>query len=208
MRGVISKQNNKLLVKVELVDLETEQILRSEQISAPDGDLLRLRGGLTSVIATDFIFYGGAEKTLIKSIRQKIRKKMNNQESAQTRKLDESLKDATGATVAEAQEENNILAFKSWTWDAIQVGDCRIESGARFTLYSDASTHWTCDISSGDTGDEWDEYFRIKIRRTSSSCSIRENIISMFLKGTLKNAGTSIAAQIPNLRDTTTKQRL
>lgn len=54
-----------------------------------------------------------------------------------------------------------ILSAKPWSFDAIQRGDCRIEAGATFTLFSDGSTLWVCDISSGDSGDEWDGFFRI-----------------------------------------------
>lgn len=69
--------------------------------------------------------------------------------------------EANEVVVAEAQDSNRILASKSWTWGAIRRGDCTIEAGARFTLYSDGSTHWVCDISSTDSGDEWDGSFRI-----------------------------------------------
>lgn len=70
--------------------------------------------------------------------------------------------EASDFSTADAQDTNQLLAYKWWTFDPIQTGDCLIEAGATFTLYSDGSTHWTCDISSGDTGDEWDGYFRVK----------------------------------------------
>jgi hypothetical protein len=63
---------------------------------------------------------------------------------------------------AEAQENNRILASKSWTWGKIERGDCDINAGATFTLFSDGSTHWVCDIRSDDSGDEWDGFFRVK----------------------------------------------
>ena len=69
--------------------------------------------------------------------------------------------EAVDIVTAEAQETNNILASKSWTWAAIRRGDCTIENGARFTLFSDGSTHWVCDISSTDSGDEWDGSFTV-----------------------------------------------
>lgn len=62
---------------------------------------------------------------------------------------------------AAAQTKNNILASKSWTWGQIRRGDCTIDAGATFTLFSDGSTHWVCDISSTDSGDEWDGRFRV-----------------------------------------------
>ena len=43
----------------------------------------------------------------------------------------------------------------------IRRGDCTIDAGATFTLFSDGSTNWTCDISSTDSGDEWDGSFRV-----------------------------------------------
>lgn len=61
---------------------------------------------------------------------------------------------------SDAQERNEILASKFWTWSLIRRGDCTIEN-ATFTLFSDGSTHWICDISSTDSGDEWDGVFRI-----------------------------------------------
>ena len=62
----------------------------------------------------------------------------------------------------EAQDNNRILASKSWTWGKIERGDCDINQGATFTLFSDGSTHWVCDIRSDDSGDEWDGFFRVK----------------------------------------------
>jgi hypothetical protein len=63
--------------------------------------------------------------------------------------------------LGDAQEKNNILASRTWTWGAIGRGDCTIDAGAAFTLFSDGSTNWTCDISSTDSGDEWDGAFRV-----------------------------------------------
>jgi len=63
--------------------------------------------------------------------------------------------------LAAPQEKNRIMASKTWTWNAIRRGDCTIDAGASFTLYSDGSTRWVCDISSTDSGDEWDGFFRV-----------------------------------------------
>ena len=68
---------------------------------------------------------------------------------------------SSSLVIAEAQEKNQILASKSWSWGQIRRGDCTIDAGATFTLFSDGSTHWICDISSTDSGDEWDGAFRI-----------------------------------------------
>lgn len=79
----------------------------------------------------------------------------------------ETTKQATNAqqsldlVAAEAQEKNQILASKSWAWGEIRRGDCTVYAGATFTLFSDGSTHWICDISSTDSGDEWDGAFRV-----------------------------------------------
>ena len=62
---------------------------------------------------------------------------------------------------AEAQQQNQILASKFWTWGEIRRGDCTIHAVATFTLFSDGSTLWVCDISSSDSGDEWDGVFRV-----------------------------------------------
>jgi hypothetical protein len=69
--------------------------------------------------------------------------------------------EANDVVIAEEQARHRILASKTWTWNVIRRGDCTIEAGARFTLYSDGSTRWVCDISSTDSGDEWDGRFRI-----------------------------------------------
>jgi len=72
-----------------------------------------------------------------------------------------SLERSSKLGVAEAQEKNQILASKYWTWGEIRRGDCTIDGGATFTLFSDGSTTWVCDISSSDSGDEWDGAFRV-----------------------------------------------
>lgn len=54
---------------------------------------------------------------------------------------------------------------KVFTFDAIQTGDCLVESGATFTLYEDGATRWNCEISSGDTGDEWTMFITVKDSR-------------------------------------------
>lgn len=41
----------------------------------------------------------------------------------------------------------------TWSND-INVGDCTIHKGAKFTLDSAGNNQWECDISSTDTGDE------------------------------------------------------
>jgi hypothetical protein len=69
--------------------------------------------------------------------------------------------DASHLVVADAQTKNRILASKTWTWTEIRRGDCTIDAGATFILFSDGSTNWTCNISSTDSGDEWDGRFRI-----------------------------------------------
>lgn len=77
-----------------------------------------------------------------------------------TNQLDLSLA-SSDLMIADAQQKNQILASKSWTWGEIRRGDCTIDAGATFTLFSDGSTNWTCDISSTDSGDEWDGSFRV-----------------------------------------------
>jgi hypothetical protein len=73
----------------------------------------------------------------------------------------ESGQSSSDLVVANAQVKNRILASKTWTWGEIRRGDCTIDAGAAFTLFSDGSTNWTCNISSTDTGDEWDGAFRV-----------------------------------------------
>ena len=72
-----------------------------------------------------------------------------------------SFQQANRFALADAQEQNQILASKFWTWSEIRRGDCTIDAGATFTLFSDGSTLWVCDISSTDSGDEWDGGFRV-----------------------------------------------
>jgi hypothetical protein len=81
---------------------------------------------------------------------------MENQATQQA-----SLQQSSKFALAEAQEDNQILASKFWTWEQIRRGDCTIDAGATFTLFSDGSTTWVCDISSSDSGDEWDGAFRV-----------------------------------------------
>ena len=50
---------------------------------------------------------------------------------------------------------------KSWTFGEIKRGDCTIAPGGTFTLFSDGSQRWTCNISSTDSGDEWDGHFEV-----------------------------------------------
>jgi len=73
----------------------------------------------------------------------------------------ESLQSASELGLADAQVKNSILASKFWTFGQIRRGDCTIDAGATFTLFSDGSTSWVCDISSTDSGDEWEGSFRI-----------------------------------------------
>ena len=73
----------------------------------------------------------------------------------------ESFQSASELGLADAQEKNQIQASKFGTWDQIRRGDCTIDAGATFTLFSDGSTSWVCDISSTDSGDEWDGFFRV-----------------------------------------------
>jgi Family of unknown function (DUF6294) len=62
-----------------------------------------------------------------------------------------------------APNENSAFASKAFTFaDAIQRGSCRIEPGAVFTLYSDGSSNWNCEISSGDTNDTWKGTFSFR----------------------------------------------
>jgi Family of unknown function (DUF6294) len=50
--------------------------------------------------------------------------------------------------------------WTSFTFPEIRRGDCKIFAGAKFTLHSDGSASWECDIMSTDTGDEWRGTFR------------------------------------------------
>lgn len=54
-----------------------------------------------------------------------------------------------------------LQASKLWTWIKVERGDCTIKN-ASFTLFEDGSTNWSCDISSTDSGDEWEGFFSIK----------------------------------------------
>lgn len=73
----------------------------------------------------------------------------------------ESFQSASELGLADAQEKNQIQSSKFWTWGQIRRGDCTIDAGATFTLFSDGSTSWVCDISSTDSGDERDGFFRV-----------------------------------------------
>jgi hypothetical protein len=73
--------------------------------------------------------------------------------------------DAHSVTTGEELREDVLYEWKRWTFKALQVGDCLIEAGAVFTLYSDGATTWTCELSSGDTGDEMTCFFFFKDSR-------------------------------------------
>ena len=45
------------------------------------------------------------------------------------------------------------------TQGPIRRGDCTIAAGAEFRFHLNGVTHWQCNISSTDTGDEWDGHF-------------------------------------------------
>jgi hypothetical protein len=42
------------------------------------------------------------------------------------------------------------------TSSELHIGDCTLMTGAEFIFYVDGFTHWECNLSSTDTGDEWD----------------------------------------------------
>lgn len=62
--------------------------------------------------------------------------------------------DAAGSAAA-------LQAATSWTFGEIKRGDCTIAPGGTFTLFSNGAQRWTCNVSSTDTGDEWDGRFEI-----------------------------------------------
>lgn len=72
---------------------------------------------------------------------------------------------AHSVTTGQEVKDNVLHDWRKWTFKALQVGDCLIEPGAEFTLYDDGSTTWTCELSSGDTGDEMTCFFFIQDSR-------------------------------------------
>jgi len=68
-----------------------------------------------------------------------------------------SLEPRSGA----AGVEPALQVAKSWTFGEIKRGDCTIAPGGTFTLFSNGAQRWTCNVSSTDTGDEWDGRFEI-----------------------------------------------
>jgi hypothetical protein len=53
------------------------------------------------------------------------------------------------------------LGARAWVWGGeIRRGHCHILSGATYTIFTDGSTHWKCDISSSHKDDAWLGYFR------------------------------------------------
>jgi hypothetical protein len=54
------------------------------------------------------------------------------------------------------------IAYTLWVWPEIKRGDCTIAAGASYRLYENGVTHWECDISSTDSGDEWRGSFAIQ----------------------------------------------
>jgi hypothetical protein len=47
------------------------------------------------------------------------------------------------------------LAWKSYTWNAIFTGDCVMQQGATWTLYSDGTASFDGTVGSSDGGDAW-----------------------------------------------------
>lgn len=50
------------------------------------------------------------------------------------------------------------LNYWSFRFAELKRGDCTIRNG-EFRFYEDGSSHWECDISSSDSGDEWEGSF-------------------------------------------------
>ncbi|MCY7375863.1 MAG: protein kinase [Pyrinomonadaceae bacterium] len=65
LRGKIEKENGRLSVAVELLDLSDGKVLWAEKLSAATTDLLKIRDALTTVIADKFQTTPGREKQLI-----------------------------------------------------------------------------------------------------------------------------------------------
>ena len=64
---------------------------------------------------------------------------------------------------SESKASESAFASKAFSFpEAIQRGDCRIEPGAVFTLFSDGSSNWNCEISSGDANDTWKGTFTFR----------------------------------------------
>lgn len=54
------------------------------------------------------------------------------------------------------------LAWKSFTWNAIFTGDCVMQNGATWTLYSDGSASFDGTVGSSDGGDAWLMWMHVK----------------------------------------------
>lgn len=50
------------------------------------------------------------------------------------------------------------LRYRSFSFPSIDRGDCHVSNG-EFRFYENGSTSWECDVSSTDSGDEWDGTF-------------------------------------------------
>lgn len=54
------------------------------------------------------------------------------------------------------------LAWKSFTWNAIFVGDCVMQNGATWTLFSDGTASFDGTAGSSDGGDAWLMWLHLK----------------------------------------------
>jgi hypothetical protein len=50
------------------------------------------------------------------------------------------------------------LSYRAAKFSSLDVHDCHIANG-EFRFYENGATSWECDISSTDSGDEWDGHF-------------------------------------------------
>jgi hypothetical protein len=69
---------------------------------------------------------------------------------------------SVGAAGAAGAESGARLASKSFTWGTVRAGDCTMFSGARWTLYSDGTAYFDGTVTSGDDGDAWLMWARLK----------------------------------------------
>ena len=62
------------------------------------------------------------------------------------------------AATSEVLATSEGLRYRRFLFSSIDRGDCHVSNG-EFRFYEDGSTSWECDVSSTDSGDEWDGAF-------------------------------------------------
>ncbi len=66
------------------------------------------------------------------------------------------LGEAEFGLIKEGDGEGLFVPYYYWTFGEMRSGDCVMYAGATLKYFADGSITWVSDLSSSDTGDEWE----------------------------------------------------